>query len=168
MAHKEEPEKQLQLPLLVVGPNDVARLLRELEALDEYLHQAGLKKENDVKLPRVSRMLDDFVDTNDLELLHASARKRAAAFLQTVHADAPVMTISFAVDPSSAFVGKVIAWLRQNIHPMLLLRIGLQPSIAAGCTVRTTNRYYDFSLRSHFKEQRDVLLQKIRAAGAGQ
>ena len=168
MAHKEDGEKQLQLPLLVVGPSEVARLLRELEALDEYLHQASLKKESEVKLPRVSRMLDDFVGENELDLLHATARKRAAAFLRTVQADAPIVTISFAVDPSSAFVGKITAWLRQNIHPMLLLRIGLQPNIAAGCTVRTTNRYYDFSLRSHFKEQRDVLLQKIRAAGAAQ
>jgi len=166
MAHKAEGERQLQLPLLVVGPSDVARLLREIEALDEYLHQASLKKEHEVKLPRVSRMLEELATGNELDLQHANARKLATDFLQSVQSSSPVITLSFAVDPSSAFVGKITVWLRQNIHPLLLLRIGLQPSIAAGCTVRTTNRYYDFSLRSHFKEQREILLQKLRAAGA--
>lgn len=164
MAHKPAAEHELVLPLLVVAPSDVARLMRELEALDEYLHQAGLKKEGEVKLPRTSRTLDEFAGSNELDLAHATARKRAMVFLQYVHDRAPVITMSFAVDPSSAFVGKIIAWLRQNIHPMLLLRIGLQPNIAAGCTVRTTNNYYDFSLRQHFKAQRELLLEKIRTA----
>lgn len=164
MAHKADAEKDMTLPLLAVGPSDVARLLRELQALDEYLHQAGLKRDHEVKLPRTSRMLDELAGVNELNLLQATARKRAAAFLQDTREHAPVITISFAADPSSAFTGKVVGWLRQNVHPLLLLRIGLQPNIAAGCTVRTANRYYDFSLRSHFKQQRTLLLEKLREA----
>lgn len=164
MAHSTAGEHGLSLPLLAVGPGDVARLQRELEALDDYLHQAGLKHEHEPKLPRTSKMLDEFASANELDLLHAAARKQAASFLRDVQTHAPVMTMSFAVDPSSAFTAKVTAWLRQNIHPLLLLRVGLQPNIAAGCTVRTANRYFDFSLRRHFKDQREVLLTKLREA----
>lgn len=165
MAHKEDPG--LSLPLLVVSPGDVARLGRELESLDDYLHQAELRSRDKAaaKLPRTSRMLDDFASANQLNLLQAADRQRAQAFLQQTLQTAPVLVMSFASDPSSAFTGKVIAWLRQNIDARLLLKIGLQPSIAAGCTLRTANNYYDFSLRQYFAGQRPLLVEKLKAAG---
>ncbi|HET9174666.1 MAG TPA: hypothetical protein VFN56_05330 [Candidatus Saccharimonadales bacterium] len=164
MAH--EAQKQWHLPLLVVGPADVLRLTRELEALDEYLHQASLRKGGDeaAKLPRTSRALDDFALTNDLNMLHADDRKQGKEFLMSVEGHSPVVTMSFAVDPSSAFIGKIITWLRQNVHPQLLLRVGLQPTIGAGCTLRTANHYFDFSLRQHFETQKQVLIDQLHAS----
>lgn len=163
MARKEG----LTLPLLAVSPGDVARLNRELESLNDYLHQASLRAggKETPKLPRTSRMLDDFAGVNELNLLHEADREQAQSFLVTTLKTAPVLNMSFATDPSSAFVGKIIAWLRQNIDARLLLKIGLQPGIAAGCTVRTPSRYYDFSLREHFAQQRGILIEKLKAGG---
>lgn len=163
MARKEA----FALPLLVVSPADVARLNRELESLDDYLHQAGLRAggKEAPKLPRTSRMLDDFAAGNELNLLHITDREQARAFLQETLKTAPVLNMSFATDPSSAFIGKIITWLRQNIDGRLLLKIGLQPSMAAGCTVRTPSHYYDFSLREHFAQQRAVLIERLKASG---
>lgn len=156
----------LVLPLLVISPSDVTRLARELEALDDYLHQAGLRKGGDaVKLPRTSRMLDELATANSLNFLQAEDRKKTGAFLQQIAKSSPVVTMSFAAEPSSAFLAKVVTWLRQNIHQSLLLRVGLQPTIAAGFTLRTTNKYFDFSLRQHFNEQRPLLIEKLRTAG---
>ncbi|HSX17279.1 MAG TPA: hypothetical protein VLH86_04210, partial [Patescibacteria group bacterium] len=111
MAH----DKTLQLPLLVVSPTDLSRLKREVEALEEYMQQAALRKggEQLAKLPRTSRMLDEFASTNDLNLLHGELRKQTLDFLGTLETKAPVLNMSFARDPSSAFVAKIIAWLRQ-------------------------------------------------------
>ncbi|HSX36840.1 MAG TPA: hypothetical protein VLG13_01835 [Patescibacteria group bacterium] len=165
MAH----EKQLQLPLLVVSPTDLSRLKREVEALDEYMRQAAVRKggEQLAKLPRTSRMLDEFAAANELSLLHGELRKQALEFLGTLQTEAPVLNMSFARDPSSAFEAKIIAWLRQNIHPTVLLRVGLQPTMAAGCTLRTPNHYFDFSLRAHFAEQHQLLVEKLQKAGSG-
>lgn len=164
MAH-EPAAARLKLPLLVVGPSDVLRLKRELESLDDYLHQASLRHGGPApKLPRTSRLLDDLASSNELNLLQAADRQRAIAYLKEVADSAPVVTMSFGADPSSAFVSKLIAWLRQNIDPGLLLTIGLQPTIGAGCTLRTANHYYDFSLRQHFTAQRQLLIDKLHAA----
>ncbi|HET7320707.1 MAG TPA: hypothetical protein VFI84_03950 [Candidatus Saccharimonadales bacterium] len=166
MAH--EPAG-LSLPLLVISPSDVSRLARELEGLNDYLHQAGLRKGGEaVKLPRTSRMLDELATANGLSFLQAGDREKAAAFLSETAKSSPVVTMSFAAEPSSAFLAKVVTWLRQNIHPSLLLRVGLQPTIAAGFTLRTTNKYFDFSLRQHFDEQRPLLIEKLRSAGGSQ
>lgn len=155
----------LSLPSLVVGPTDVMRLRRELESLVDFMRQAELREggTGSVKLPKTSRMLDAFTELNKLNLLQAADRKAAAEFLTELGTRAPSLHISFAIDPSAAFVDKMIVWLRHNIHPQLLLRIGLQPTIAAGCVVRTPNHYYDFSLRRRFVEKRPVLIEKLES-----
>jgi F0F1-type ATP synthase delta subunit len=101
------------------------------------------------------------VEANALQLLDATDRARAAEFLEKVASDAPVVHISFATDPSPAFMTKIVTWLRQNIHPQLLVQIGLQPSIAAGCVVRTESKVFDFSMRQFLVEKRDLLTQAI-------
>ena len=50
-----------------------------------------------------------------------------------------------------------MTWLRREIHPLVLMTVGLQPNIGAGCIVRTTNKYFDFSLRQDFANKRDLL-----------
>lgn len=159
----------LVLPLLVISPSDVSRLARELDALNDYMHQAGLRKAGEtVKLPRTSRLLDELATQNNLNFLQTDDREKAGAFLQQISEHSPVVTMSFAAEPSSAFLAKVITWLRQNIHTSLLLRVGLQPTIAAGFTLRTANKQFDFSLRKHFDEQRPLLIEKLRSAGEAQ
>jgi F0F1-type ATP synthase delta subunit len=73
--------------------------------------------------------------------------------------------MSFSADPSPQFTQKLAAWLRQEIHPFVLLQVGLQPNIGAGCVVRTTNKYFDFSLRERFKSKRPLLMEKLKSLG---
>lgn len=157
------PNTELVLPSIVVGPADLNRLRREVEALNDYLHQASLRQagQQTAALPKTSRMLEDFMTSNKLNLLQASDRQKVLSFLTAVHTQAPVLHMSFGVDPSAAFTGKIITWLRHNIHPQLLLRIGLQPSIAAGCVVRTANHQYDFSLRRRLLQNQAVLVKRL-------
>ena len=99
---------------------------------------------------------------NHFNLLQTADRRAAAAFLLSVKQNAPVLHISFATDPTAAFTVKIIIWLRTNIHPYLLLKIGLEPRIAAGCIIRTPSKQYDFSLRRHFIDQRDQLISALK------
>ena len=135
---------------------------RELESLDDYIEQATIREAGkQPTLPKTSRLLDALANNNNLNLLVEADRNKLKNFLKTVEAKAPVINVSFATDPSSAFTAKIVAWLRTNIHPYALLNLGLQPSIAAGCIVRTPNKSFDFSLRNRFHEQRKLLIDSI-------
>lgn len=167
MAHETAHEHhQLVLPSSVAGLTDVTRLQREAEALDEYVRQAGLRKGGEsVALPKIPVMLDDIATVNHLNLLLASDRQKLAEFLQLLQTKAPVIHMSFAAEPSADFTAKIVAWLRQNIHPLILVQVGLQPSIAAGCILRTTNKVFDFSLRQHFMRNRQILVDALGKIG---
>jgi hypothetical protein len=155
------------LPTTIVAPADVLRIIRELTALDDFLHQASLRKGGaPAKVPVTSRNLEAIVALYGLNLLQAADRTKLLKTLDHIRLTSPQVHISFAADPSPQFTDKIVNWLRQNIHPMLLVQIGLQPSIAAGCIVRTTNKQFDFSLRQHFTDSRPLLVQKIKEAVA--
>jgi F0F1-type ATP synthase delta subunit len=151
--------------MLAVSRADVARLLRELESLEDYLHQALLRTtdETTIKLPKMSRVMDELASGNKKDLLSVADRKELTAFVKSIHEHAPVVHMSFAVEPSASFLQKLIVWWRANIGPYVLLETGLQPDIAVGCIVRTPNHQYDFSLREHFTKTRDVLIQKLES-----
>lgn len=153
----------LKLPAIVVGTTDVARLRRELEALYDYLHQAALRhqKADEIKLPKTSRALDELTRLNGIDLMDRDQYDQLTVRLEQVFSSAPKLHISFAADPSSAFTAKLTEWLRANIHPSVLIQVGLQPNIAAGCVVRSTNKQFDLSLRRHLDAAKPKLLERL-------
>jgi F0F1-type ATP synthase delta subunit len=161
--------KKLSLPVTVAGPGDVGRLILELENINETLLQLGLRKAGDeVKMPKTSSLMDQTVETNKLNLLHDTDRVTLQHFLTDIKQRSPVLHISFSADPSPAFTAKLMTWLRREIHPFVLLSVGLQPTIAAGCIVRTTNKQFDFSLRQDFLNKRDLLISQLAAKQAAE
>lgn len=153
----------LNVPAVITSPADVTRLHREVVTLDEAIHQQALRTpgQTPTELPHISRLLEELATANKLNLLEAATRKHLIDFLVDVSTNAPVVHLSFAADPSTAFMHKIVAWFRQNIHPSILVRVGLQPNIGAGCILRTTNRYYDLSLREHFKKNQHKLVEAL-------
>ncbi len=168
MAHNPHPqsERTPKLPLLIASPADVGRLIRELEQIDESLLQLGLRTGGqEVKMPKTSRLMDQTIELNDLNLLKPGDRSALKQFLVVIRQTAPVLHVSFGADPSVAFAEKLMTWLRKEIHPFTLITIGLQPNMGGGCIVRTTNHEFDFSLRRHFDEQKGLLIEQLVAAG---
>lgn len=157
-APPQAPDGAMLLPADIVSRVDTGRLLREIEGYYEFMHQAAIKKAEPSSPSNHSKLLNELALTNKLDLAHAGDCQRAMEFLKAVHTTAPVMHMSFSADPSPLFTKKLLAWLRKEIHPLVLVQVGLQPNIGAGCVVRTTNKYFDFSLRQRFKQKREQLL----------
>lgn len=155
---------ELLLPLSVIGPADVMRLRRSLEQFDDRQRQAELRArtgaESDAAQP--GQMLRELASTNKCDLAKATERQTLLDNLETILKVAPTVTMSFATEPSAAFMSKMAGWFRSSVHPSLLIRVGLQPNIAAGFVLQTGGKVYDFSLRSKFTEQRSVLIQRLR------
>lgn len=155
------------LTSLIVSPGDLKRVRRELETVDEFLRQANLRQGGrTVQLPPTSRMLQTLVEDNKLNLLKVTDRERLKKYLTLLIGKAPVLHMSFASEPSAAFMSKIVVWIRDSIHPQAVINIGLQPSITAGCVLRTANKQFDFSLRQSFEDKRSLLAEALKSEEA--
>ncbi|MEM6997506.1 MAG: hypothetical protein AAF413_01200 [Patescibacteria group bacterium] len=153
----------MTLPKLVATRADVLRLRREVESLDRYfaiLHQQGKETEN-VQLPKISKGLQAFSSENSLNLHDQIVRKTLLEFLDFLKIKSPVIHFSFANDPSAQTVSKLIEWLRREIHPRVLLTVGVSPSIGGGCMLRTHSKVFDFSFKQHFANNKSSLREVI-------
>lgn len=167
MAHEQPAVVGLKLPVGVVTPGDMHKLKRELEVLEDTLQQMRLRTNSPVaKLPRASRSLEEFASTNRLNLLLPDDRQRAVAYIASTIKSAPVLHMSFAAEASRKFTTEIVLWLRTNLQPDILLDIGLEPAIAAGCILRTPAKQYDFSLRARFASRAGLLTEKLHDAAA--
>lgn len=155
---------ELRLPLSIVGPGEISRLEREITNLEDYFIQAAASKGQELAPPRLTRMLDELARTNKVNLMDHKIRKDMRASLARVAESAPTVHLSFAADPPPKALERILIWFRENVHPNLLIRVGLQPNIAAGCVLRTANKIFDMSLKSRFASQEDYLLKLIDGA----
>ncbi len=156
-----KPTGELVLPYSVVSRSDISKSLRELDSIDDFFHQSAIRGSKDQSLPTLGRVLDSLASSNNLNLLHAEDRATLKQFLTRLKAQVPIIHISFPSEPSGQFIGKLLEWFRAEVHPHTVLHIGLRPEIVAGCVVRTTNKYFDFSLRKRFDKSKEKLVESI-------
>jgi len=149
----------LKLPSVISSRADLLKLYRELEALERWMQG----EHPEASLPKVSKHLEVIARENALDLHHQKNRQDLYEFIGRLKSEAPVVHMSFAGNPSAAVVTKLVGWFRANAHQHTLMQIGVQPNIAGGCTLRTTSKYFDFSLRRHFKDKEGELAAVLRS-----
>lgn len=160
-------DTELVLPVALVNKTDAGRLLREVVAVNEFLDQAAIRQPGTQSaMPKTSRLMSEMVQANNLNMLHEEDRTKLQSFLNTLIEHAPQLHMSFSAEPSTVFMQKLTTYVRSNLHPQALLQVGLQPNIGAGFMLRTTNKYYDFSLRSLLKTKHEELVHNLRVAGS--
>lgn len=161
--------RMVGLPILVASPVDLGRLIREVDTLDGSLNQEKVRTgAAPTALPKTSELLSQTIELNKLNLLQTADRKSLAQFLVSIRDHAPRLHMSFSADPSVQFSAKLTSWVRENIHPLALITIGLQPNIGAGTVLRTTNKYFDFSLGKSLAKNRTLLMTQLRESIATQ
>lgn len=154
---------ELKLPSGIVSRGDVSRIIRELNKLNDYLVGANFKGEDPASSSQhASPLLSELASLNNINLADEGQRKTLYAELEKLSASAPGLHISFTAAPSAKSLERVLLWLRENIHPQILLQVGLQPTIAAGCILRTPNRIFDLSLKETLKKQQPLLVEFIK------
>ncbi len=160
----------LKLPLAIVSRVEINQVLRELNTLDDFFIGAEARKsrEDSVPPPRITRVLNQLIRDNRINLMDQKDRKALQEELKKVLDEAPNLHISFAADPAPAALEKILMWMRANIHPQVLLQVGLQPSIAAGCILRTPNKLFDMSMRAYLDKQSPYLLKLIEGVAREQ
>jgi hypothetical protein len=118
------------LPFSVITVHDVNQLIRELDSIgDFFINIKSRDKTAILNLPQTSRLLEDVIQYNKLNLSKAQDREWLKLILQSVRTQAPALHISFSRDPNRNFLEKIVANIRREIHPLAILEVGLQPGI---------------------------------------
>ena len=168
MAPSTRSRAKFKLPFLVTGPVEIGRLMRELDKINEEVLQSSLRSEGQsVAMSLPSQLLEATLEINQLDINKEQDRLLLAKNLAIIKQRAPVVHMSFGADPPVDFIEKIMEWLRAEIHPFMLLTIGLQPTIGAGCILRTNNKYFDMSLKQDFASKKEMLAKLVTVkAGA--
>jgi hypothetical protein len=158
----------LKLPSDIISSTDIARLIRELNGLNDFFVGAKARATGtSIQPPKITRQLNHLTLENKVNLMDDNSRNGLIKNLELIRKNAPNIHISFAAEPAPRALEKILIWLRENIHSQTLLQVGLQPSIAAGCIVRTPNKVFDMSMRNNMKKQAPYLMKLIKGAQNG-
>lgn len=163
MTDQSSTHALLALPDTIVSSADIARVERELSILHDSYSQQRLRGQN-IALP-ISRSLEAVSEKNSYNLHTAEHRQALAAALRTIKAKAPVVHVSFASEPSTAAIGRLVQWFRAEVHAYALIIVGVVPSIVGGCIVRTPNSVYDMSIGEVLERGKPLLVEYIKKVG---
>lgn len=158
--------QQLVLPSSIISTFDVARVLSELEHLDDMLTTNRVRRHigsRSITMPPLSEQLSDVLEQNELTLSKSASRSALLRQFRTLKNQAPIIHMTFAVEADRESLGQIVQWLRQEVHPQVVIAVGLQPALVAGVYVRTTNRILDLSLRGALRNGRAILAREIGA-----
>ena len=159
---------ELKLPISIATRVDLGRLVREISSLHNLLDQAKIRHSNETnKLPALSRQFNELVQLNNLDLSAGETRQLLINNLTKLQSSGLQLHISFASEPSAEVLERIVDWFRKNVDPLMMLQIGLQPNLAAGCMVRTPNKVFDLSLRSYLEAQEPFLMETIKGVVNG-
>jgi F0F1-type ATP synthase delta subunit len=151
------------LPPTLINKVDFAHMINEIEVIDAALEAQkvrGYKKEQ-YTLPAISRTLTDFLELNKVDILDDHIRMTFKAEARKLKDKVPVVHLTFAsaADPES--LEYLVGWIRQELHPLAVLSVGLQPSLIGGTYIRTPNHVHDYSMRALFKGKTSVLVNDL-------
>lgn len=155
--------KPFVLPARLIGKPHVARIIRELEAVDTYMASQAIRNPQTAPIvPGISRVLRELVEANDILLDDQKQRQQLIRTLKSIKDTAPVAHVTFAVEPDITVLTDLARWMRANTHEWSLLSVGVQPNIIGGCVIRTPDKIYDLSFKKFFAGKQADLQQVIK------
>jgi ATP synthase delta (OSCP) subunit. len=158
---------QFILPSALITKADLARLVREIEDLDNEFEAQKARNQTEGKphegyhMPAISEGLHEFVELNKIDLLDDNVRRELRRRVKRIKDKAPVLHMTFAVEADLPALRQLVEYIRKEFHPQALIEVGLQPSLVGGVYMRTPNRAYDFSIRAKLAENRNIIQQDL-------
>lgn len=157
-------ELELVLPVSVSGRVQLARLAREVEALENDFESQKARNTSPVpKIPVMSQPLVDCIELNKVDISNGQARMRLKKALINAKDKAPIMHFTFATEADPRSIRQLVTYVRKEIHPQALISIGLQPALVGGAYLRTPNQVHDFSLKARLHDKRSLIVDALAA-----
>jgi F0F1-type ATP synthase delta subunit len=157
----------LSLPDILISRQDVVQAHRELGGFIDSTMQSVMRHDNPIKYPAISAELQAVASVNQIDLRHEAECRKLLADLEQLSSQAPIIQFSFADEPPLEVLQKIVARLRKEINPQIVVKIGLNPTIAGGMIMQTPAHRYDFSLRRQLNNHRKDLIKAFKVATTG-
>ncbi len=154
------------LPSSVVSKVDVSRLVSEAERIDNEMTTEDVRSKTGAvghATSLASGTFAEFLEQNQLKLENSLERSELVKQLHRLKDNVPIIHMTFATEADHESLGRLVAWLRESIHPQAVIDVGLQPGLVAGVYLRTPNHVHDLSLRAVIKEQHESLVSELGA-----
>lgn len=159
---------QIKLPDSVVSALDMAILVKDVEAASLELTESEIRRTSSKTKASerisLSESAREFLRANNLSTESSADLGRAVTILRNVKAKQPVVHMTFAVLADRESLELILKWVRDEINPLAVLDVRLQPSLVSGVYIRTTNKVFDHSLRYLLQKNRDMLVKHIGGA----
>lgn len=155
------------LPASIVSRIDVSRVMREFEAYDNALTANTVRQKAGTdanEVPAVSAQLQSFLDSNPVDVTNTTARSEYISQLRLLKDAVPVVHMTFAVVADVESLQQLTSWLRESVHPQVVIDAHVQPALVAGTYVRTANKVFDLSVRGALRAKRGALKEALGAA----
>jgi G3E family GTPase len=158
----DDKDKLLLLPMTVTGHAHLAKLIRELETVENELEsQKARHRDATPKIPTMSQALADMIEMNKIDVTKSQQRAQLKARLNFTKDRAPTMHFTFAVQSDPESLQRLAEYVRREIHPQALITVGLQPGLVGGVYLRTPNHVHDFSLKQRLHDKRGLISQAL-------
>jgi len=154
------------LPANVVTKVDVSRLVSEVERVDNTMTASGVRAKigsEELPVPVMSDQLTDFLSANSLDLQTSKNRSDLVKQLRILKDKVPVLHMTFSVTADAESLQKLVAWVRESVHPQAIIAVGLQPALVAGVYLRTPNHVHDLSLRHMLDGRHGLLVEELES-----
>lgn len=157
---------EYRLPPSVITKLDMSNLLADAERVDAEITDSEVRarvSKEAIVAPRFSDQLEDFLHLNELSFEDTNKRIKVIAQLRRLKESAPVIHMTFAATADNESLQRIAGWLRESVHPQVLIFVGVNPGLIAGVYMRTPNQIHDMSLRGKLVGQRDLLRKELEA-----
>lgn len=160
---------ELRLPNTIGGKRDLILAMREIEQIlsDEIQNDVRSKygAEQHKQSHAGRHMVDELLKENNLNHEIATLRQVLKS-MEDFKNHSPQIRLAFSQEPDPDMYRKVVEWFRREIHPGVLVQIGVQPSIGGGFTMQTPVRRYDFSFKTKILNSTDKFLEVMKRVEA--
>jgi F0F1-type ATP synthase delta subunit len=158
---------ELKLPNTIGGKRDLILATRQVEQVlndrlqDEVRERFGAQK---IGTKAGQKMLQELLDINRLKD-DTQTLKNLLQQLEGFRQYAPQVRIAFSQEPDQDMYQKIVGWFRAQIHPSVLVQVGVQPTIGGGFILHTPVRRYDMTLKTKILASTPKFLEILKRVG---
>lgn len=144
---------RLALPNNVYSPDHLRFCSEELKTYASILRRRDRGSDR-IEVPELSPESQSLLASlPKARQLNVGVVETLAGELEKWAVKAPVVIITLAALAPLHLKMDLVGWMREHLSRNLLVEFHVNPDIAGGMVVHTTNKVFDFSFRSHLLEE---------------
>lgn len=136
--------------------SDIFSRVRTTEEADELIRELDTVISNLFRVPpRKDILAESIREALAKEHILLTDHQKVVTFLNSMREklnNLKVFGITLAFEPTGKTIDLISSWVRQNLGPLTILKIDVDPSIIAGSIVDFEGKYADGSLRKKLDE----------------